>query len=130
MWVLQKILQHQTTPKQKPRRVLKPSNIDKNTPWDFFDGASQGEPPLGGVGGILFMNETTKTKITFSPGHGTNNKEKLSALWSVLRIASKNHVRNLQLFGDSKMSIDWENGQLQINAPHLQNLLRAIRDQM
>ena len=28
------------------------------------------------------------------------------------------------------MTIDWANGQLQINAPHLQHLLRAIRDQM
>ena len=25
------------------------------------------------------------------------------------------------------MTIDWENGQLQINAPHLQHLLRSIR---
>ena len=31
---------------------------------------------------------------------------------------------------DSKMTIDWENGQLKINAPHLQHLLRAIRDHM
>ena len=66
--LLQKIMEHQTTPKQKPRRVLKPPNIDKNTPWAFFDGASQGEPPLGGVGAILFMNESTKTNITFAPG--------------------------------------------------------------
>ena len=28
------------------------------------------------------------------------------------------------------MTIDWENGQLQINAPHLQHLLRAIRSQL
>ena len=28
------------------------------------------------------------------------------------------------------MTIDWANGHLQINAPHLQHLLRAIRDQM
>ena len=77
-------MEHQTLPKQKPRRVLKSLNIDKNTFWGFFYRASQGEPPLGGAGGILFLNETTKTKITFSTGQGTNNKAELSVLWSVL----------------------------------------------
>ena len=72
--LLQKIMEHETTPKQKPRRVFKPPNIDKNTPWDFFDGENQEEPPLGGAIGILFLNETKKKKITFSPRHGTNNK--------------------------------------------------------
>ena len=38
--LLQKAMEHQTTPKQKPRRVLKPSNIEKTTPWAFFDAAS------------------------------------------------------------------------------------------
>ena len=47
----------------------------------------------------------------------------------MLRIALEKNVRNLQIFGDSKLTIDWENGQLQINAPQLQHLLRAIRSQ-
>ena len=75
------------------------------------------------------MNETTKTEITFAPGQGTNNKAYLSALWSVLRIASEKNVRNLHIFVDSKLTIDWANGQLQIHAPHLQHMLRAIRIQ-
>ena len=28
------------------------------------------------------------------------------------------------------MTIDWENGKIQINAPHLQHLLKTIREQM
>ena len=28
------------------------------------------------------------------------------------------------------MTIDWENGKIQINAPHLQNLSKTIREQM
>ena len=77
-------MEHQTTPNQKPRRELKASNIDTNIPWVFFDGVSQGEPPLGGVEGILFLNKATKTEITFAPRQGTNNKAALSSLWSVL----------------------------------------------
>ena len=123
-------MEHQTTPNQKPRRELKASNIDKNIPWVFFDGVSQGEPPLGGVGGILFLDETKKTKITFALGQGTNNKAELSALWSVLGVAYEKQVQRIQIYGGSKMTIDWANGQLQINAPHLQHLMREIRDQM
>ena len=104
-------MEHQTEKKnQKPKRVLKPPSLDKNIPWVYFDGASQGELPLRGSGGVLFLNEPTKTKITFSPGLGTNNKVELSALWSVLKIAAEKNVRELQLCGDSKLAIDWENG--------------------
>ena len=38
--LLQKAMEHQTEKKQKPKRVLKPLSLDKNTPWDFFYGAS------------------------------------------------------------------------------------------
>ena len=61
-------MEHKTVPKQKPRSVLKASVIDRNNLWGFSDGAIQGEPPLGGDGVILFLNEATKTKITFAPG--------------------------------------------------------------
>ena len=61
----------------------------------FFDGASQGEPPLGGSGGVLFLNDLSKIEITFALGQGTNSKAELSALWSVLKIASEKNVRDI-----------------------------------
>ena len=33
----------------------------------------------------------------------------------------------MQVFGDSKMVVGWVNRRIQINAPHLQQLLNAIR---
>ena len=123
-------MEHQKEIKQKPKRVLKLPSLDKNTPWAFFDGASQGESLLGGVGGVLHLNEFSKMEITFSPGQGTNNKDELSALWYVLRIIAEKNVRDLQIRGDSKLTINWENGNLQINSPHLQHLLREIRSQL
>ena len=50
-------MEHQKEIKQKPKRVLKPPSLDKNTPWAFFDGASQGELLLGGAGGVLYLND-------------------------------------------------------------------------
>ena len=91
---------------------------------------AKGSPLWEVVGGLFFLNEITNTKITFALGQGTNNKVELSTLWSVLWVASEKPVRRIQIYGDSKMTIDWANGQLQINAPHLQHLLKAIRDQI
>ena len=45
----------------------------------------------------------------------------------VLELAIKNNISQLQVFGDSKMVVDWVNKKIQINAPHLQQLLNAIR---
>ena len=59
--LMQKVMEHCKEIKPKPKRVLKPPRLDKNTPWAFFDGANQGEPLLGGAGGILYMNEMSKT---------------------------------------------------------------------
>ena len=96
----------------------------------FFDGASQGELILGGAGGVLYLNDLSKMEITFAPGQGTNNKAELSTLWSVLKIVVEKNVRDLQICRDSKLTIDWANGKVKINAPHLQRLLRAIRIQL
>jgi hypothetical protein len=32
--------------------------INKNIPWAYFDGASQGNPPKGGARGILHLSST------------------------------------------------------------------------
>ena len=37
-------------------------------------------------------------------------------------------MKRLQLLGDSKKVVDWANGRVQINAPHLQYMMAAIRD--
>ena len=39
---MQKLNEHQAFPNPKPTRNIKTLEIDKNKPWGFFDGASQG----------------------------------------------------------------------------------------
>ena len=74
----------------------------------------------------MYLNEDTRFEIKFAPGKDTNNKVELIALWSFLRLEMEKRVQNLHIFGDSKMTIELENGNIHINAPHLQQLLRAI----
>ena len=45
----------------------------------------------------------------------------------ILKVAIINNISQLQVFGDSKMVVDWVNRKIQINTPHIQQLLNAIR---
>ena len=56
----------------------------------------------------------------FAPGHCTNNKAELAALHLVLELALNHNINQMQIFGDSRVVVDWANRRIQINAPHLQ----------
>ena len=45
----------------------------------------------------------------------------------VLELAINKNITQMQVFGDSKIVVDWVNRRNQINDPHLQQLLNAIR---
>jgi ribonuclease HI len=44
--------------------------INKNFPWAYFDGASQGTPPRGGAGGILYLSQNHSIKFKAGIGQG------------------------------------------------------------
>ena len=101
--------------------------INKEMSCAFFDGASQGEPPLGGAGAVIFFPSTKKMKIKFATGQASNNKGELSALWASLKVAKSTHIQEIQIYGDSKVVIDWANEKSTIRAPHLEHLLAEIQ---
>ena len=84
--LMQKMMEDQMEPKPSPQWLLTTPKINKTIPWGYFDGANQGEPLLWGAGGLVYLNEKEKLKITFAPGRVSNNKEELATLWAVLRI--------------------------------------------
>ena len=55
--LLQKMMEHQMKPKSTPQRLLTNLEINKTIRWVLFDESSQGEPPLGGVGGVVYLKE-------------------------------------------------------------------------
>ena len=68
-------------------------------PWAFFNRASQGEPPLGGAGAVIFFPSTRKKKIKYAIGQASNNKAKLSALWDYFKGGQKlSDTRNSNLW--------------------------------
>ena len=76
---------------------------------------------------MLYFFDKHKIQVKFSLGHCTNNKAELAALHLVLNLVINNNITQMQVFGDSKMVVDWVKRKIQINAPHLQQLLNTIR---
>ena len=101
--------------------------INKEMTWAFFDGSSQGDPPLGGAGAVIFFPSTKKMKIKFAIGKASNNKAELSDLWETLKVEKGTHIQEIHIYGDSKVVIDWANEKSTIRAPHLQHLLAKIQ---
>ena len=62
----------------------------------------------------------------YGAGEGTNNRADTYALWMLLKAAVEKGIRTLQVLGDSKLLIDWENGRSQISNLNLNPILELI----
>jgi ribonuclease HI len=76
---------------------------------------------------VLFINHSHYIHIRYSLGGGTNNRVELIALWTLLETTKEKNMTKLQVFGDSKLVIDWERGQNNIQNPRLASILRDIK---
>jgi hypothetical protein len=69
--------------------------INKEFPWDFFDGASQGSPPKEGVGGILYLSSTQNISFKVKLGTETNKFYELMKTKLVLMLALENKISQI-----------------------------------
>lgn len=107
----------------KPK-IIRQEQIDKSTPWAYFDGDSQ---PHGCGGGIIFhLTKSHSFHISMGLGHGTNNHAELISLQHLNYFAILQHCRKLQIFGDSKNVIEWFNNTASCNSYTLRSLMDEI----
>jgi hypothetical protein len=59
---------------------------------------------------------------------GTNNREKLYALWILLKVAVNMQVKRLQVFGDFKLLMEWKNGKSDISNFDLGSIFNRIME--
>lgn len=104
-----------------------PRAIDYTIPWGYFDAASQGHPPNCVVGVVPFLSHSHYIHIRYTPGGGTNSRAELIALWTLLEAEKEKNVTKLQVFGYSKMAIDWANGKISMQNPNLATIMRDIK---
>ena len=91
-------------------RTVAVENIDKTYPWGYFDGSAVGEPKICGAGGMLYISDEHYFSFKASLGIGTNNYAELCALKLLFTLARENHISKIQIFGDSRLVINWDNG--------------------
>jgi ribonuclease HI len=114
--------------KHKKVKICSPvmSEMQEGMSWGFFDGVSQGNPPLCGVGVVLLISKEHFFKIFYALGKGSNMKAELAVMWNLLFYANLLNLRKVQVFVDSKLEFDWENNEIQIQVVKLQALLNNI----
>jgi ribonuclease HI len=93
----------------------------------WFDGATQENGNLSGAGGVIKINEDTSYKWIFNCGPGTNSRAELLGAWVTLTLAIRLGLDQLQVFGDSKVVIEWLNCRGNLNATALLGWKDRIR---
>ena len=72
--LMNKIQDHKLILVPVKRRLITTPNINKDIPWEFFDGESKGMPPFGGAGEVIYISVEKKLRIKYTIGKATNNK--------------------------------------------------------
>ena len=81
---------------------------------------------MWGRGTALLDNVSIIFLEVYGAREGTNNRSDTYALWMLLKAAVEKGIKTLQVLGDSKLLIDWENGRIQISNLNLNLILELI----
>jgi len=95
-------------------------------PAGFFDGAAQGE--YGGCGFVLHVNCSHKYQGWLHLDHCSNNFSELVAVWCLLYWANRRNIKDIHIYGDSRMVIDWLKGKINISNIFLEHWCHRIRE--
>lgn len=90
----------------------------------YFDGASKGNPGPSGYGGV-FYNEEMQEIYKYSgmcQGHQTNNFAEYTALVKGLEYALNNNMKELKVYGDSKLVVEQFNQNWKVKSENLKDL--------
>jgi hypothetical protein len=59
-----------------------------------------------GGGGVIRIKNHTVFHWAFNCGMGSDSRDEILGVWALLSIASRLHILDLQVLGDSKIIID------------------------
>lgn len=93
----------------------------------YFDGASRSNPGDAGAGSLLIDDSG---KVIWSKaqylGTKTNNEAEYTALINLLTEARARNIRELEVYGDSKLVVSQVTHQWKIKMPHLFELATRV----
>ena len=97
----------------------------------YFDGASKGNPGLGGSGFVIYnLSENCEiySQSRFIGKRVTNNYAEYFGLYLGLSKAYAMNIRNLHIYGDSLLIIKQMTGQFTVKAPTIIDLYTASKE--
>jgi len=121
--ILASYKEYWTIQKGKKCRQITSLNCDY-TLVGFFDGAAV--DGHGGCGFTLYISRDHRFQGWMGIKSCTNNMAELTAAWSLLFWAHTLHIKELKIYGDSLLVIDWLLGKHMINAYHLTHWCHRI----
>lgn len=108
----------------KVKSLINPSFFG-NYDVGFFDGVATKEQ--SGMGIVVKVSPSHFFKAHMVVGTGTNIREKLLALWGLLFLSQCIGLQSLFVFGDSRVVVDWFNGDTALNVLVLQDWKSRIQ---
>ena len=108
----------------RERRTLE-VEIDRTSPWAFFDGAAQNN--LCGGGAVLYLTESHFFILSMGLGGGTNNFAELMSLKLLMMFAIEKGCTELNMLGDSMNVINWTNQTQACRHLRLAHIILSIR---
>jgi len=111
-------------PAVREHRVINPLLID-SYPVGFFDGVAQGNK--GGCGFRLWIDESHSFKGWTGVDGCLNNFSELVAAWAILFWSKRMNIKEIRIFGDSRVVIDWLDGKSAIHSINLLHWCDRIR---
>ena len=99
--------------------------IDRSSPWDFFNGATQND--YRGGGAVLFLTNSHYFVLSMGLGEGTNNFSELMSLKLLLIFSLEKGCNKLNFMGDSLNVINWINQTQECKQLRLAHTLSSIR---
>jgi ribonuclease HI len=94
----------------------------------FYDGSATPNPGIMRIGGYI-QNGAGDTIWTLSKqlGQGTNNQAEYLALLEVTKKLNELNAKNVEIFGDSMLSVKQVNGEWKIKDNTLKNLCKMVK---
>jgi len=105
-----------TVKDKPPKTVHVPFKVRDVFAW--FDGASQINGTIVGVGGIIKNQVSTIIRWSSKCGRGTKSKSELIVKWATLLLVDMMSYHNIRVMEDSRVIIDYisKKGRLQVSS--------------
>jgi ribonuclease HI len=94
----------------------------------FFDGASSVGDQICGAGGSLKRTNGPDIRWIFNCGVGSNTKAELVGAWATFAMEKLLDIHHIQIFGDSKVVIEWLEQKCNLQAVNIEGWKRSTRD--